>query len=1084
VIGGSPVVFNLQTPYEPKCSISVSEYAIGDGVDEAIVTITLKDQDNVAVPDYTPVISESGTQSTVSVCTISNSLGVSTCKVKGTTIETVNIGVTTPSFTASFNDTVTFTEKAFTYTWKTDQGDTDPDTKKTAVLPLDAAGVYNFVAYWGDGTFNVITNAADPDRIHTYSSPGTYTIELSPIVTGQMSKLKFITAPQKLMSVTQWGTNVWTDLTAMFKNAISLSTISATDSPVIGPSISMESMFEGASSFNSDINHWNTANVTSFKALFKGAVNFDQPLDNWETHNVTNMSEMFSSNTIYEVGPAPDFTPSYAVDALFPKTYPKMKFNRPLPTNGNKWKTEKVTTMSKMFAGASLFNQDISLWDTRNVASMSFMFFDAAAFDQDISKSGSLWDTSKVVSFEGMFQGATNFDGNISNWDTRLNASLRRTFAYARKFNQNIQNWDTSDVSTLSETFYMASFFNQPLTVTPGGWNTSTVSNMYRTFAYTVEFNQDISTWDTHLVTGGGFVSMFLGAKKFNNGDAPGDSTKPLSQIGNKWEMSGVTSLAFMFHSAESFNQDISSWTTTSVLNMESMFYNSKMFNKNISSWDTSNVTDMNSMFQGASEFNQPLISTPGQWNTSNVLKMNNMFYGASKFNQNLNSWDVSKVETISGMFCTALLFNNGSPSGVSNNFTWILPALTGTGLSSTFYSAVSFNGNLNTWITTNVTSLNRTFINASKFNQPLSHWNVSKVTSLERTFEDALLFNQDISGWNTGLVTNMYNTFQNAQEFNQNLNGWNTSSVTKMQGTFMYAKKFKSAIFNWNTSNVTNMSYMFYGATLFDNGGALNMHWNTSKVTNMSFMFTSAVNFNSDILTWNTSLVTNMSYMFYNARLFNKPIAPWDTSKVTNMNNMFQGASVFEMNISNWNVSRVNANHSNFDTSTSVDWITAFKPLFPIAAGSTPLKLFVTDTLYDGNLGGITEADLKCASDSNNPGMGTYKAFLGVPLTRGHSPEFDWVLGPSKVYQRTDSVTVTTTSASKNFSSITSPFELSGDVFWTGIDSASWSTSSDHCDGWTSNLASKSGTVSSVSAWNSSLETCDQLKPILCIEQ
>jgi hypothetical protein len=201
-------------------------------------------------------------------------------------------------------------------------------------------------------------------------------------------------------------------------------------------------------------------------------------------------------------------------------------------------------------------------------------------------------------------------------------------------------------------------------------------------------------------------------------------------------------------------------------------------------------------------------------------------------------------------------------------------------------------------------------------------------------------------------------------------------------------------------------------------------------------------------------------------------------------MNNMFQGASVFVMDIRNWNVSLVNANHSDFDTSTSVSWLAAYKPFFPIAAGSTPLKLFVTDTLYDGNLGGITGADLKCASDSNNPGMGTYKAFLGVPLTRGHSPEVDWVLGPSKVYQRNDSVTVTTTSASKNFSSITSPFELSGDVFWTGIDSASWSTSTDYCDGWTSNLSSKSGTVSSVSTWNSSLETCDQLKPILCIGQ
>jgi surface protein len=303
------------------------------------------------------------------------------------------------------------------------------------------------------------------------------------------------------------------------------------------------------------------------------------------------------------------------------------------------------------------------------------------------------------------------------------------------------------------------------------------------------------------------------------------------------------------------------------------------------------------------------------------------------------------------------------------------------------------------------------------------------------------------------------------------------------MKGMFMYAVKFNKTLTSWDTSKVQDMSYMFYGATLYNNEADIAFNWDTSKVTNMSYMFGATNNFNCDIHNWNTSLVTNMSYMFYQANAFNNFIGAWTTSSVTNMNYMFYGADVFDQNISSWDVSLVGANHSNFDTNTIGTWIAGEKPNFTVGAGSTPLKLFITDSVYSGNLGGITGADAKCATDTNHPGIGAYKALLSG-TARTQSPELDWVLAAATVYQRLDNVSVTTTTASKNFNSISAAFELSGDVFWTGLNSASWSVSSDHCSNWTSDLASMSGAVSSVSTWNSSTETCDQLKPILCIEQ
>ena len=48
---------------------------------------------------------------------------------------------------------------------------------KTFTLPL-GTGTHNFAVYWGDGSSDKITSATDPDRIHTYTTAGTYIISM------------------------------------------------------------------------------------------------------------------------------------------------------------------------------------------------------------------------------------------------------------------------------------------------------------------------------------------------------------------------------------------------------------------------------------------------------------------------------------------------------------------------------------------------------------------------------------------------------------------------------------------------------------------------------------------------------------------------------------------------------------------------------------------------------------------------------------------------------------------------------------------------------------------------------------------
>jgi len=56
----------------------------------------------------------------------------------------------------------------------------------------------------------------------------------------------------------------------------------------------MQFMFRSASVFNQDLNHWDTAHVTSLSYMFENAPSFHQTLDGWNTSRVQSMVCIFS----------------------------------------------------------------------------------------------------------------------------------------------------------------------------------------------------------------------------------------------------------------------------------------------------------------------------------------------------------------------------------------------------------------------------------------------------------------------------------------------------------------------------------------------------------------------------------------------------------------------------------------------------------------------------------------------------------------------------------------------------------------------------------------------------------------------
>ena len=57
----------------------------------------------------------------------------------------------------------------------------------------------------------------------------------------------------------------------------------------------MSELFKDNSSFNSDINFWDTSSVTDMSSMFYEASSFNQDIGSWDTSKVTSMERMFWS---------------------------------------------------------------------------------------------------------------------------------------------------------------------------------------------------------------------------------------------------------------------------------------------------------------------------------------------------------------------------------------------------------------------------------------------------------------------------------------------------------------------------------------------------------------------------------------------------------------------------------------------------------------------------------------------------------------------------------------------------------------------------------------------------------------------
>ena len=104
-----------------------------------------------------------------------------------------------------------------------------------------------------------------------------------------------------------------------------------------------------------------------------------------------------------------------------------------------------------------------------------------------------------------------------------------------------------------------------------------------------------------------------------------------------------------------------------------------------------------------------------------------------------------------------------------------------------------------------------------------MPNWDTSSVTDMRgwgtvaQGFGGKSTFNGDIGSWNTAQVTTMYAMFKPASVFNQDIGSWNTEKVIDMRWMFQYAYAFNHDISSWTGSAATTaQTGMFHDATAF----------------------------------------------------------------------------------------------------------------------------------------------------------------------------------------------------------------------------------------------------------------------------
>ena len=298
-----------------------------------------------------------------------------------------------------------------------------------------------------------------------------------------------------------------------------------------------------------------------------------------------------------------------------------------------------VTDLSSMFYYCENINdKDIGNWDVSNITSMDRMFQGATSFNQSLEK----WKPVSVTTTAYMFSGAKSFNNNIFT-ETPVLLNMDYMFAESSFNNSTISGLQTGSVVSMIGVFYKNSAFDIDLS----DWNATNVTTTSKMFMEAVKFNSPIFS-STPLLSNASM--MFSGAVKYNAGYAFETNPPYLYQF-PKFNLttSGVRDMSEMFKNAVNFQCDIGHWDVRELRYAGGMFRGAVSFTGvNINRWSTPNLTIADNMFS-LTKLQSDLVN----WDIFNLLRakgfMNAVTLERSLYKNLLKSWSSKqRVQNVS----------------------------------------------------------------------------------------------------------------------------------------------------------------------------------------------------------------------------------------------------------------------------------------------------------------------------------------------------------------------------------------------------------------------------------------------------
>jgi hypothetical protein len=310
---------------------------------------------------------------------------------------------------------------------------------------------------------------------------------------------------------------------------------------------------------------WNTQNVTTMASMFQNAYYFNQNISNWSTSNVVSMSLMFAgASTTAETtfnngqlagssGQPLNWTASKCNNfiSMFANT---AGFNQPVPTLVDT-STLANCTMTNMFNSASVFNQNLNTWNVSKVTNMSSVFSGTSVFNNGQSVTQTVTGTPSLASYSNASPYTLTCPDASFNLDFSSGDGIIITTGGSAIYSSVVATTPTSATLTLSALYpisiLLAAGVITSIKKQVAGtaefdlsWNTQNVTTVASIFQNATYFNQRLP-WNMRLNRN--VTSMFAGTATtfinlFNNGQILTGPSQPLNPIGQPiWDFSGVT---------------------------------------------------------------------------------------------------------------------------------------------------------------------------------------------------------------------------------------------------------------------------------------------------------------------------------------------------------------------------------------------------------------------------------------------------------------------------------------------------------------------------------------------------------------